>query len=454
MGAGRPGPPCTKCSLILVRPHVARAGGPAGVPSRALPAAAPEHTLIVSSTNFAGLGLAGSLLAALDRLGFDTPTPIQAEAVPPLLTGRDLLGIAQTGSGKTAAFALPLLQQLATTPFRPQPQTTAALILAPTRELALQIEESVRSLGAGQRLRIAAILGGCSRHAQVQRMRPGVDIVIGTPGRVCDLLSTGELKLHLVRYFVLDEADRMLDLGFIRDIRRVVAALPAARQSMLFSATMPTEVAKLAEGLLRSPARVAIAPVAATVPKIDQHVHFVPMAAKRALLGELLGDPAMERVIVFTRTKHGADRVAAGLEAGGVAVAALHGNKSQPQRIRALDRFRNGHARVLVATDIAARGIDVVGVSHVINFDLPAQAEDYVHRIGRTARAGASGIAISFCDPAEQAVLRAIERMTGTKIGIASGAGGAPVASAAAANDTAPARRPARRRRGGMRRAA
>ena len=399
--------------------------------------------------------MAAPLLRALERAGFTTPTPIQADAIPPLLAGRDLLGVAQTGSGKTAAFALPLLHQMAATPQRPQPQTTAALILAPTRELALQIEEALRSLGEGQRLRILAILGGTSRHAQVQRMRPGVDIVIGTPGRVCDLLSTGELKLHQVRYFVLDEADRMLDLGFIRDIRRVVAALPASRQSALFSATMPTEVARLAEGLLRDPARVAIAPVAATIPKIAQHVHFVPMAGKRALLGSLLDDPQMERVIVFTRTKHGADRVAAGLEAGGVAVAALHGNKSQPQRIRALDQFRSGRARVLVATDIAARGIDVVGVSHVINFDLPMQAEDYVHRIGRTARAGASGIAISFCEPTERTMLRAIERMTGAKIEIASGDPGT-----AAANDAAPAprgRQPAGRRRrsgGGMRRAA
>ncbi|MDE2581787.1 MAG: DEAD/DEAH box helicase, partial [Rhodospirillales bacterium] len=384
----------------------------------------------MSSTSFAALDLAAPLLRAIDRLGFQTPTPIQADAIPPLLAGRDLLGIAQTGSGKTAAFALPILHQLATAPSRPQPQTTTALILAPTRELALQIEESLRGLGEGQRLRILPILGGCSRHAQVQRMRPGVDIVVGTPGRVCDLLATGELKLHMVRYFVLDEADRMLDLGFIRDIRRVVAALPQVRQAALFSATMPREVAQLAEGLLKDPVRVAIAAAPATVPKIEQLVHFVPTPAKRALLGQLLGDPALERVIVFTRTKHGADRVAEGLEAGGVAVTALHGNKSQPQRVRALDRFRSGRARVLVATDIAARGIDVTGVSHVINYDLPVQAEDYVHRIGRTARAGASGVAISFCDPAERSVLRAIERMTGTALGVASGSPGAPDRSA------------------------
>ena len=409
----------------------------------------------MSISSFAALGLAEPLLRALDRAGFTIPTPIQADAIPPLMAGRDLLGVAQTGSGKTAAFALPLLHRLAGAPFRAQPQTTAALILAPTRELALQIEESLRTHGEGQRLRILSILGGCSRHAQVQRMRPGVDIVIGTPGRVCDLLSTGELKLHQVRYFVLDEADRMLDLGFIRDIRRIVAALPAARQSALFSATMPVEVKTLAEGLLRDPARVSIAPVAATIPKIDQSVHYVSTAAKRGLLGQLLDDPALQRVIVFTRTKHGADRVALGLETGGVSVVALHGNKSQPQRTKALDRFRSGRARVLVATDIAARGIDVVGVSHVINFDLPMQAEDYVHRIGRTARAGASGVAISFCEPTERTMMRAIERMTGAKIEIASGDPGS-----AAANDAAPAprgRQPAGRRRrsgGGMRRAA
>ncbi|MDE2006034.1 MAG: DEAD/DEAH box helicase [Rhodospirillales bacterium] len=405
-------------------------------------------------STFAAFDLAAPLPRALADAGFSTPTPIQAEALPPLLVGSDLLGIAQTGSGKTAAFLLPLLQSLIRAPFRAQPRTTAALILAPTRELALQIEESLRRLGAGQRLRIAIIMGGASRHAQVRRMAAGVDIVIGTPGRVCDLLAAGELRLDRVRYFVLDEADRMLDLGFIRDIRRVLAALPPSgaggRQSMLFSATMPQEVASLAEGLLRDPVRVAIAAAPATLPKIEQSVHFVPTAGKRALLGDLLADPAMARVIVFTRTKHGADRVAIGLAGDGVAVEALHGNKSQPQRIRALDRFRSGRARVLVATDIAARGIDVVGVSHVVNFDLPVQAEDYVHRIGRTARAGASGIAISFCDPAERGALRAIERVAGTRIEVASG-------EAVAANDAAPAReapRGRRRRRFNGRRAA
>ena len=370
----------------------------------------------MSSSEFASLGLAEPLLRALDRLGYSTPTPIQSGAIPPLLAGQDLLGIAQTGSGKTAAFSLPLLQQLIATPSRPHPQATTALILAPTRELALQIEESLRGLTEGRRQRIVPILGGCSRYAQVNRMRPGVDIVVGTPGRICDLLGTGELKLHDVRYFVLDEADRMLYLGFIRDIRRIVAALPANRQSALFSATMPREVETLASSLLRAPARVEIARAPETTPRIDQHVHFVETSGKRALLGRLLADPGMERVIVFTRTKRGADRVSEALDERGVEVSTLHGNKSQPQRQKALDRFRRGQSRVLVATDIAARGIDVIGVSHVINFDLPAQPEDYVHRIGRTARAGAAGIAISFCDNTERATLRAIERMTGTAL--------------------------------------
>ncbi|MEO8715551.1 MAG: DEAD/DEAH box helicase, partial [Acetobacteraceae bacterium] len=268
------------------------------------------------------------------------------------------------------------------------------------------------------------------------------DIVVGTPGRICDLMQTRQLRLDGVRHFVLDEGDRMLDLGFIKDIRRIVAALPVERQSALFSATMPAEVRRLAEGMLRDPVRVEIAGTTATVPRIEQHVHIVGASGKRALLGTLLDDPALSRVIVFTRTKHTANKVAEHLEAGGVNVDAIHGNKSQPARNKALDRFRDGRARVLVATDIAARGIDVTGISHVINFDLPAQAEDDVHRIGRTARAGASGIAISFCDPAERGALRAIERMTGAPMNVASG-------GTHTANDDAPrqAPRPQQRRR-------
>ena len=389
-----------------------------------------EHTFFVSSNGFTTLGLAETLLRALDRARFFQPTPIQAAAIPHLLAGRDLLGIAQTGTGKTAAFALPMLQHLSGNRTQPRPFATRALILAPTRELALQIEESFQVLG-GRQSRVVAILGGVSRFMQVQRMRAGADIVVGTPGRICDLMGTGELKLNEVSQFVLDEADRMLDLGFIRDVRRIAAALPAARQSALFSATMPAEVGKLAETLLRNPVRVDVARSAVAALPIQQHVHFVEHAGKRALLDRLLTDPALSRVIVFTRTKRGADRVAGSLETGGVRVSALHGNKSQPARQKALEQFRSGRARVLVATDIAARGIDVTGISHVINFDLPAQPEDYVHRIGRTARAGATGVAISFCDAAEHATLRAIERMTGTAIQIAGGSAMRPTANRA-----------------------
>jgi ATP-dependent RNA helicase RhlE len=407
----------------------------------------------VSSITFANLGLAEPLLRALDRERFLQPTPIQASAVPPLLQGRDLLGVAQTGTGKTAAFALPMLQHLAANPTQPHRYATRALILAPTRELALQIEDHLRRLGGDLKQRTVAILGGMSRSMQVQRMRGGVDIVVGTPGRICDLMATGELKLNEVRHFVLDEADRMLDLGFIRDIRRIVAALPVNRQSALFSATMPTDVGKLAETLLRNPVRVEIARAVSGDLPIRQHVHFVDPAAKRALLGQLLADPAMSRVIVFTRTKRGADRVAETLDMGGVQVSAIHGNKSQPARQKALERFRSGRARVLVATDIAARGIDVTGISHVINFDLPAQPEDYVHRIGRTARAGASGVAISFCDAAEHGTLRAIERMTGVTIDVA---GGSPPTAQPQqprqATKSTPAHRPSNWRQQGSRR--
>jgi ATP-dependent RNA helicase RhlE len=403
----------------------------------------------VPSITFATLGLAEPFLRALDRERFHQPTPIQAAAIPPLLAGRDLLGVAQTGTGKTAAFALPMLQHLVARPAAPHRFATRALILAPTRELALQIEESLHRLGGEPRRRVVAILGGVSRFMQVQRMRSGADIVVGTPGRICDLMSTGELKLNAVSHFVLDEADRMLDLGFIRDIRRIVAALPAERQSSLFSATMPAEVGRLAETLLRNPLRIDVARTAPVELPIEQHVHFVDATGKRALLGRLLADPALSRVIVFTRTKRSADRVAETLDTGGFRVSALHGNKSQPARQKALEQFRSGRARVLVATDIAARGIDVTGISHVINFDLPAQPEDYVHRIGRTARAGASGVAISFCDAAEHGTLRAIERMTGTAIKIA---GGSPHAPQPARKQVPPPpvnRAPRRRRRHG-----
>jgi ATP-dependent RNA helicase RhlE len=405
----------------------------------------------VALLTFAALGVAEPLLQALIARQFDEPTPIQQSAVPALLAGQDLLGVAQTGSGKTAAFGLPLLQHLAADPVRAAPLATRALILAPTRELATQIDDNLRLLAVNLRLSRVTILGGVSRVRQVQQMRRGADIVIGTPGRVCDLLTSGELRLDRARHFVLDEADRMLDLGFVRDVRRIVAALPNDRQTALFSATMPKEVGALAESLLRDPVRVSVAPVPATLPRIAESVHFVAHSAKHSLLLRLLGDPTMRRVIVFTRTKHGADRVAAKLEDAGESVCTIHGNKSQPQRERALDRFRGGRARVLVATDIAARGIDVSGISHVINYDLPVEPETYVHRIGRTARAGASGIAISFCDASEHVALRAIERCTGATVPVESGS--APPRPAAA-REAATQARSRRRYRGRVRAAA
>jgi ATP-dependent RNA helicase RhlE len=405
----------------------------------------------MTSQNFAGLGVAAPFVRALDAAGLTVPTPIQAGTIPALLAGRDVLGVAQTGTGKTAAFALPILQHLAATPGRARPFGTRALILAPTRELAQQIEGEFRRFAAGSRLGTAVIVGGVGRRPQEERMRRGPDVVIGTPGRLCDLIGTRHLRLEEVRHFVLDEADRMLDMGFIRDIRRIASAVPAARQSLLFSATMPPPIAQLAAGFLRDPVRVAIAPEKPTPALIEQHVHFVETAAKRAHLTRLLEDAAMARVIVFTRTKHGADRVAEHLAAGGVATEALHGNKSQNARERSLDRFRSGRARVLVATDIAARGIDVSGISHVVNFDLPVEAESYVHRIGRTARAGASGIAISLCSGAERPSLRAIERLTGRAL---TAVGAVPAESTH--HQAPPANR--NRRRGGpsrgMRRAA
>jgi len=370
----------------------------------------------LTSPTFASLGLAEPILRALAKQNFEIPTPIQAGTIPQLLAGHDLLGVAQTGTGKTAAFALPILQHLAASPRRPRPFSTSCLILAPTRELALQIDAAIRTFANGQPISTCVILGGVGRRPQEERMRRGPDIVVGTPGRIRDLMGTKHLRLDQVTHFVLDEADRMLDLGFIRDIRHVVAALPTQRQSMLFSATMPAEVSQLANSFLRDPQRVEVTPDVRTPEKIEQHVHFVDASGKRALLTRLLEDPELARVIVFTRTKHGANKVADHLTAARVQTEALHGNKSQAAREKSLDRFRSGRARVLVATDIASRGIDVTGISHVINFDLPVEPESYVHRIGRTARAGNSGIAISFCDHTERAALRAIERVAGVTL--------------------------------------
>jgi ATP-dependent RNA helicase RhlE len=361
--------------------------------------------------SFSDFGLASSILHALAIEGYATPTPIQTQAIPRVLGGRDLCGIAQTGTGKTAAFALPILQRLSGAPGATAPRACRALVLGPTRELASQIAESFRTYGRGMPLSTAVAFGGVPIGPQQRQLAPGVDILVATPGRLLDLIDRKALALSSVQILVLDEADRMLDLGFSRALTRIVRLLPRRRQTLLFSATMPRTIAALAEDYLDDPIKVAIAPVATTADRVDQGVLFVASAGKRELLTTLLRNPALERVLVFTRTKHGADRVVRHLVGAGMDATAIHGNKSQPQRERALAAFRAGRARVLVATDIAARGIDVEHVSHVINFELPNVPEDYVHRIGRTARAGAAGTAISFCSDEERGYLRDIEKL-------------------------------------------
>jgi ATP-dependent RNA helicase RhlE len=365
----------------------------------------------VTNPTFSTLGVAEPLLRALAAENYLEPTPIQAQAIPLILAGRDVLGLAQTGTGKTAAFGLPLLQRLAQNRVPPGPHAVRALILAPTRELAIQIDESLRSYGRHLNLRHAVILGGINQSRQVLAMRHGVDVLVATPGRLLDLIKQKHVQLGGASTLVIDEADRMFDMGFIRDVRRIVAYLPRQRQSMLFSATMPGDVVHLVAEILHDPARVDISPKKVAADRVEHRVYFVDMKDKRALLQDLLRDAAMSRVIVFTRTKHGANKVADLLGKVGHRAEAIHGNKSQNARQRALEEFRNGRARILVATDIAARGIDIDDVSHVVNFELPEVAESYVHRIGRTARAGSGGIAISFCDSEERDSLKQIERL-------------------------------------------
>jgi len=396
----------------------------------------------VTVTSFAELGLSGRLLRALEDANYRTPTPIQTKAIPLLLDGQDLLGIAQTGTGKTAAFTLPLLQNLEEDDERASPRRTRALILAPTRELALQIADSIKTYGRHMRMRQAVVMGGVGQRPQVDALRRGVDILVATPGRLLDLIDQGHVDLRRTEYLILDEADRMLDMGFIGDVRKIVAMLPQERQTLLFSATMPAEVAKLAREILFEPERVEIAAKTVAVERVEQHVHHLSAAAKRARLSELLAAPGFERVIVFTRTKHGADKVVKHLAHDGVGAVALHGNKSQGARQRALDNFREGRSRVLVATDIASRGIDVDDVTHVINYELPNVPESYVHRIGRTARAGAAGIAISFCDPSERPQLRSIERLIKCSLSVVGEVPVEPVASSAK-KDQGASRRPA-----------
>ena len=376
-------------------------------------------------TTFSDLGLPAPILKALAAEGYETPTPIQAGAIPHVLAGRDLLGIAQTGTGKTAAFSLPILGRLSMTDAQPKPRSCRVLVLSPTRELASQIEANIIAYAKFLRLSTTLVFGGVPVGRQIRACARGVDIVVATPGRLIDLLNQRALTLEDVGVFVLDEADRMLDLGFMRDIQKIVSLLPKKRQSLFFSATMPPAIAKLASTLLTNPVEVAVAPVSSTAERIRQSVIFCPTRDKQAMLHGLLADDTISRALVFTRTKHGADKVVKYLNASGFKADAIHGNKSQNQRERALAAFKSGQSRLLVATDIAARGIDVDGVSHVINFDIPNISETYVHRIGRTARAGADGSAISLCGEDERSYLRDIERLIRQKVPVQEGKTGA-----------------------------
>jgi ATP-dependent RNA helicase RhlE len=369
--------------------------------------------------DFTQLGLSQPILRALAKEGYETPTPIQAQTIPHTLEGKDVLGCAQTGTGKTAAFALPIIQRLMDMPVdksRRGPAKARALILSPTRELALQIRDSFAVYGRESGLRSTVIFGGVSQFRQVQALRDGVDIIIATPGRLIDLMDQRKAHLDEVKILVLDEADRMLDMGFIQPIRMIASKTPADRQTLLFSATMPPEIKKLADSLLKTPVHVTVSHAPAAAPKIEQHLYHVNRMDKQALLTLLLSERSLSRVVVFTKTKHGAEKVGRKLFHAGVNAETIHGNKAQNARKKALDLFRAGKARVLVATDVAARGLDVDGISHVINFDLPMEPEAYVHRIGRTGRAGATGIAISFCDNEEKGLLKQIERLLKGKI--------------------------------------
>lgn len=365
--------------------------------------------------SFQELDLIEPLQRAIAAENYRTPTPIQAQSIPPLLEGRDMLGCAQTGTGKTAAFALPVLQHLSQTRTGGRRQIRA-VVLSPTRELAAQIRASFETYGAHLPLRSAVIFGGVSEKPQIRQLKKGVDLVVACPGRFLDLLGRGFIDLSGVECFVLDEADRMLDMGFIHDIRRIMKQLPKRRQNLLFSATLPKSIVELANQILDNPVRVEIAPEEPTVEAIDQRIMYVEKRDKKRLIVDLLDDPQVERAIVFTRTKHGANRLTKRLGKAGFPAIAIHGNKSQNTRRRALDGFRDGSYDVLVATDVASRGIDVDDITHVFNFDLPDDPESYVHRIGRTGRAGRTGVAISFCDVSEAKKLKKVERVIGQSI--------------------------------------
>jgi ATP-dependent RNA helicase RhlE len=367
-----------------------------------------EHQL----TTFSQLGLNTALLKSLNAEGYTVPTPIQLQAIPSVLAGKDLMGIAQTGTGKTAAFALPILHRLAADKRSAMRRGARVLVLSPTRELATQIAQSFKTYGRHTNLTVALIYGGVPHRPQVNAVSRGVDVLVATPGRLLQHVDEGSVVLSGTEILVLDEADQMLDMGFIRPIRQILSKLSARRQSLFFSATMPREIGALAAEMLRDPVRVAVTPAATTVDRVAQSVIHVDAKKKYSLLIELFADPKMRRTLVFTRTKRGADKVARHLEAAGIKVAAIHGNKSQGQREAALGAFRAGRIRGLVATDIAARGIDIDEVTHVVNYELPNVPESYVHRIGRTARAGAEGVAISLCGSEERPFLRDIERLT------------------------------------------
>ena len=391
--------------------------------------------------SFAALGLPERLCTTLAAAGHHTPTPVQVRAIPSLLAGRDLLGIAQTGTGKTAAFLLPILAARLAAGDRPERGGARALIVAPTRELAAQVATAFDLYAAGTPLTRGVVVGGVPQGPQVKRLARGVDVLVATPGRLLDLVDQGRCDLAQVETLVLDEADRMLDLGFRRPIARIAALVGADRRTAMFSATMAPSIATLAGELLDDPVRVEVAAATVAVERIAQRVHFLPQPAKRDFVLELLADPELSRVILFTRTKHGAERLAQHLGRAEVAADAIHGDKTQNARDRALHGFRQGRTRVLVATDVAARGIDVPAVSHVINFDLPQDAETYIHRIGRTGRAGRDGVAVSFCTPEERGRLREIEQL----IGLDLGAGPARREARAPANRSG--RRPSRARR-------
>ncbi len=387
---------------------------------------------------FTELGLSEPILRALTTEGYTVPTPIQEQSIPLILAGRDMIGCAQTGTGKTAAFSLPILELLGKkagktleslppvgkpTPSHHTNQVRRfirCLVLTPTRELAIQIGESLSTYGRNMNLRHTVIFGGVGQGAQTNSLRQGIDMLVATPGRLLDLMQQGFVDLRHVEIFVLDEADRMLDMGFVHDVRKVIAKIPEQRQTLLFSATMPEEIVKLSKTILRDPARVEVTPVSSTAEKVTQAVYFVSKPDKRILLSYLLKDPKMKQVLVFTRTKHGADKVVKDLQQGNIHAEAIHGNKSQNARQRALNGFKDGQIRVLVATDIAARGIDIDELAYVVNYDMPNEPETYVHRIGRTGRAGASGLAISFCDGEERAYLKDIERLINKNIPIVS----------------------------------